>query len=331
MISEATKTKYRGPFLGTFFGMLYALICGLAFTTAESYSIAAIEFVSLAMLLVTPVSVGVITVFFGTAEQAANSYYRSYYPWLSLFGWALVSLVTAWETLICIVMLLPLYLPLATLGGALGGYIRRNYCNKTNQGFAASFAFLPFLMIPIESPFNTPTVTHTVTDTIIIDSSTENVWAALPDILNIKPEELSWTLSHFIGLPRPVSAQTPALELGALRELYWEKGVHFQERITEIIPGKKLAYDVLVDQESMKLAELDNHIVVGDKYFDIVSGQYDLETKDGVAVLSLSTTYRMTTKINWYGKVLANFVLDDFHTAVLELLKKRLEEPNAVS
>ncbi len=33
----------------------------------------------------------------------------------------------------------------------------------------------------------------------------------------------------------------------------------------------------------------------------------------------------MTTKLNWYGKLWANFVLDDFHNSVLHMIKSRNE------
>ena len=154
----------------------------------------------------------------------------------------------------------------------------------------------------------------------------EKVWQEIPNIDNIQPEELSWNLSHFIGIPKPVSAITKKLEVGGLRELSWERGVHFQEKITELTANQKLAYQVIVDQESMSIAELDTHIVVGDKYFDVLSGSYELEFIDGITYLSLTTDYRMTSKINWYGSLWANYVLDDFHMSVLNLIKNRVEK-----
>lgn len=320
--------KYRGALIGFVIGAAYALVCGFLFTLGEKLSLEFIEFVSIAMLIATPVSVGVITVFFATREQASNKNYRRYYPWLSVFGWALISLIFAVETLICIIMLLPLYLPLSTLGGTIGGYIRRNYCDKANQSVTGCFAFLPFILIPFELPLAESTLNHTVTNSVIIEEKASAVWSTLPTIENIKPEELGWNLSHFIGLPKPVSAHTPQMSVGSMRDLRWEKGVHFQEEITEIKENRLLAYNVHVNQESMKIAELDTHIVVGDKYFDVISGSYSLSTVGNNTLLSLSTSYRMTTNINWYGKILANFVLDDFHDSVLQLIKQRAEKSN---
>jgi len=188
-----------------------------------------------------------------------------------VLGWAFISLALAVETLICIVMLLPIYLPLSTLGGAIGGYIRSNYCEKTNLGVTGCFTLLPFMVIPIELPLEEPTLNYTYTNSVLIEADKSHVWKTLPTLENIQPEELAWNLSHFIGLPKPVSAQTPHMNVGSMRDLRWEKGVHFQEEITEIKENRLLAYDVHVDQESMKIAGLDTHIVVGDKYFDVTS------------------------------------------------------------
>lgn len=318
--------KYRGSIAGFLGGTAYAVIFSYLFSIGEKYSINFLEFISIAMLVVSPISVGIITVLFLTKEQAVNKKFRTFHPWLPVLGWSVISIALAWETIICIVMLLPLYLPLSSFGGFLGGYIRRNYCEKTNKGVASCFAILPLLIAPIERPLESPTLFYSVSNTIKIQAPVDKVWAIIPNIDNIQSDELSWNISHFIGIPRPVSATTTDLKVGGLRELDWERGVHFQEKITELTINKKLAYQVIVDQESMSIAELDTHIVVGDKYFDVLSGSYELQFIDGVTYLSLTTDYRMTSKVNWYGSLWANYVLDDFHDSVLNLIKNRVEK-----
>lgn len=47
---------------------------------------------------------------------------------------------------------------------------------------------------------------------------------------------------------------------------------------------------------------------------------------DGLTYLSLTTNYRMTSKVNRYGSLWANYVLDDFHSSVLNLIKNRVEK-----
>lgn len=315
----------RGSIAGFLGGTIYAIIFSYLFSIGEKYSINFLEFVSIAMLVISPISVGIVTVLFLTKEQASNKKIRTFHPWLPVIGWSIISVLLAWETIICIVMLLPLYLPLSSFGGFIGGYVRKNYCEKTNGGVASCFAILPLIIAPIERPLESPTLFYSSINTIAINAPLDQVWAGIPNIDNIKSDELSWNISHFIGIPKPLSATTTALKVGGLRELRWERGVHFQEKITELEVNKKLAYQVIVDQESMSIAELDTHIVVGDKYFDVQSGSYDLKFIGGVTYLSLTTNYRITSKVNWYGSLWANYVLDDFHSSVLTLIKNRVE------
>jgi len=78
----------------------------------------------------------------------------------------------------------------------------------------------------------------------------------------------------------------------------------------------------------LKIAELDTHITVGDQFLNVKSGYYYLSEYQGQTYLSLTTSYKMTTKLNWYGKFWANFVLDNFHSSVLHMIKLRNEKEN---
>lgn len=317
--------KYRGAIAGFIWGTLFFLLVAYIATLGNKYSLDALQFISLGMLIVAPISVGIVTIYFSTIEQAKNKNYRRYYPLLPVLAWSLISLVFVWETIICIIMLLPLYIPLSILGGVIGAYFKRRFNKKVNQGVVSCFAIIPILIMPLEASWPVSTIRHSVKDSIQINVPVNIVWDSLANIENIKPEELPWNASHFIGLPKPQAAITKSFKIGGYREIYWEKGVHFEEKITKIIPNKLISYNVVVDQKSMEIAELDTHITVGDQYFDIESGSYVLTEYKGVTSLSLTTTYRMTTKLNWYGKLLANFVLDDFHNSVLSLIKDRNE------
>jgi hypothetical protein len=74
------------------------------------------------------------------------------------------------------------------------------------------------------------------------------------------------------------------------------------------------------------LRRLDTHVVIGDRHFDVERGEYDLrEIAPGTTELSLSTTYRISTRVNGYGNFWAQRTLDDFHTVVLGLIKRRAE------
>lgn len=316
---------FRAQFIGFTAGAAYALTCAYLFSIGEHSSIQLLEFVSFAMIVGTPIAVGVVTVFFGTDEQLDSALFVRYGPWLSVLGWSALSLALAWETIICVAMLLPVYMPLATVGGLIGAYIRKNYCNKTNLSATACIAVLPLALGIVEFQFDSPTARHTVSTRIQVDRPAATVWAALPNVRDIDANELPWTLSHALGIPRPKSATTEIFTIGGVREIVWEKGVQFEEKITEIEEYRRFAYDVLADEQSMSIAGLDTHVVVGGDYFEVESGEYSLQGDGPTTTLVLTTSYRITSNLNWYGAFWANFVLNDFHTAVLTMLRDRME------
>jgi ABC-type molybdate transport system permease subunit len=87
--------KYRGSIAGFFGGTAYAVIFSYLFSIGEKYSINFLEFISIAMLVVSPISVGIITVLFLTKEQAVNKKFRTYHPWLPVLGWSVISIALA--------------------------------------------------------------------------------------------------------------------------------------------------------------------------------------------------------------------------------------------
>jgi hypothetical protein len=88
--------------------------------------------------------------------------------------------------------------------------------------------------------------------------------------------------------------------------------------------------DVTPAARALKI--LDMHIVIGDQYFDVTEGRYMLRSiENGDTIVTLSTTYRMSTRVNFYGRLWANFVLNDFHQVVLEIIGKRAEHDLGVS
>ena len=317
--------RLRAQLIGFTAGVIYALTCAFLFTVGERSSTALLEFVSLAMIVGTPLAVGVVTVCFASPQQAENRNFKLFGSWLSVIGWSAISIGLAWETLICVVMLLPVYLPLATIGSLIGAYVRANYCNKTNFGVTACFAVLPLLVGLIEFQVESPTKRHSVSSQIRIAAPTQAVWDVLPNIDSIQDRELPWTLSRALGIPKPRSASTESLSLGGVRQIVWDKGVQFEETITGLEQNRRLAYDVLADEQSMKIAGLDTHVVVGGEYFEVESGEYSLEADGDGTVLTLMTSYRIASNLNWYGSLWADYVLDDFHYSVLRVIHDRVE------
>jgi len=70
----------------------------------------------------------------------------------------------------------------------------------------------------------------------------------------------------------------------------------------------------------------DQHILKGN-YFTFVDATYELtDLKNGQVKLTLSSSYQLTSKINFYGKFWGNLILSDFQDRLLDVIESRCEK-----
>lgn len=285
-------------------------------------------FVSVTGIFGSPLVTGAVCVGLSSPAQRSSMAYRCMAPWLSIAMHYTVFALIQWETVICLIMLAPVTLALSSCGGLLAGWIadRLRARRHLRQGMVGCFALLPLAVGLGESAVPVPELVHTVSNRIVISAPPAAVWQGLLNVPDIRREELSWSFSHAIGLPRPRAAGLSGTGVGAVRDLYWDDGIHFREYVTAWEPSQRLGYRVDVSPAREALRRLDTHVVIGDHYFDLLRGEYVMrDLGDGRTELSLSSTYRMRTMVNTYGRWWADRTLDDFHTVVLRLLKQRIE------
>ena len=90
--------------------------------------------------------------------------------------------------------------------------------------------------------------------------------------------------------------------------------------------GIEFTYDIKVDPKSIPPTTLDEHVMIGGRYFDVIEGGYKVESiGPRKSLVTLNCKYRVTTSLNFYSKLWADFVLNDFNETVLEVIKKRSE------
>ena len=81
-----------------------------------------------------------------------------------------------------------------------------------------------------------------------------------------------------------------------------------------------------MDPNSIPPSTLDEHVMIGGRYFDVIEGGYKIKnTGFNTNLLTLSCTYRITTNLNFYSKWWADLILEDFNEMILEVIKKRSE------
>ena len=177
-------------------------------------------------------------------------------------------------------------------------------------------------------------ILHTVTTTgeavridLLNTRKAALVFRAINNIQNIKDNEIIDSPIFTMGFPKPVSGMTENTENGLIRQIYWQRGVHFQEKVIHSTAPNLLSWTYVFDKNSFPKGSLDDHVEIGGQYFDLLTTDYRLEAvSPNQTKLILTIDYRLTTEINWYAKPWADYVLNEFSDVVLNVYKHRLEK-----
>lgn len=312
-------SRIRTLLIGLTAGVAYAFLAMLIVTANR-------ENVSIAYIFVLPLILGAIPVLFSTKEQLKS--YKTYLllPWGIVMTFFFLSFVSGFEGMICLIVIVAPFLLLGTLGAFIFRLIKLR--NEGNGTKLYASLLIPFLALAIESNFQATDQYHTVRTTIEIDADKHKVWENVKNVTNIKHAEISTHFIHLIGIPKPLNGQLDKNAVGGIRHITWEKGIKFEEKIKTWEEGNGFSYDINVDPKSIPPTTLDEHVMIGGKYFDVVEGSYKIDKISNTKnLVTLTCKYRVTTSLNLYSKLWADFILDDFNEMILEVIKKRSETP----
>jgi len=327
METSARASRSRSPrWIG--FGLGIAYGCALRFLATAEFleAVTAPEVVSFTFIFLVPAAIGGTTVALGSASQRASYVFRLFAPWVAVLGTYLVFLVTATETIVCLVMLFPASAIASSLGGLIAGWVRSALSVRSSTTLSC-FVLLPFAIYPLERLAPVSTTYRTVETRLVVHAPRERVWNSLTSVEDIRDDELQWSFSHAIGIPKPRAALLSSPGMGGVRDIYWDQGIHFVERIDSWNEKEGFTYKVDATPAAHALKVLDTHVVIGDRYFDVLAGGYALQAlPDGETLLTLRTTYRISSRVNFYGLLWADFVLDDFHNVVMKVVGSRAEK-----
>jgi hypothetical protein len=113
------------PFIiGIILGVVYGLIARLLIEFNDN---GFLKTMTIGFLFVTPAIIGAITVYFGTEKQRKSAGFQIMMPWVSIFAFLLVTMITLLEATACVVMLLPACLLSGSIGGVIMGSINKKY------------------------------------------------------------------------------------------------------------------------------------------------------------------------------------------------------------
>jgi uncharacterized membrane protein HdeD (DUF308 family) len=308
-------SRIRTFLIGLIAGVLYALFAMVIMTSVH-------ENVSISFIFVLPITLGVIPVLFSTKEQLNAYWVYLILPSAIVVTFALLSILLRLDGIICFIIIIGPFLLL----GSLSAFFFQLLTSKKSKTPLYPMLILPFLMLSVESTFKTSDQFYIVKNSIEINAERNKVWENTKNVKNIQPSEISTHFVHVIGVPKPLNGAIDKEEIGGVREILWEKGIQFEEIIKSWDAGKSFTYDINVNPKSIPPTTLDEHVMIGGRYFDVLEGGYQL---DSIAPrkmrLTLNCRYRVTTNLNWYSKWWADYILGDFNETILEIIKGRSE------
>lgn len=297
--------------------MLCFLFTGL---TARKFDL----MLSFAFLVFNPICMGAICQYV-LNMQTVNSLSNLFKQQLIFFvGVLIVSVVVLREGTICVIMASPLIYGALVAGAAIMRAICIYLWKPTVKVY--SLAMLPLLALFI-IPHHAEDLSGTTKRELIIQAPQAEVFRAINNIQNIKDEEIIDSPIFTMGFPKPMSGMTENTDDGLVRQIYWQRGIHFQEKVIHSTAPNLLSWTYLFDQNSFPKGSLDDHVEIGGQYFDLLTTDYRLEAISPTQTkLILTIDYRLTTEINWYAKPWADYVLNEFSDVVLNVYKHRLEK-----
>ncbi len=232
------------------------------------------------------------------------------------------------EGIICVIMALPLVLPMTVVGGVIGFAVAHSVRSKRTRGMLC-IAILPvWCMGLIAEPSLKPELPlRAVTTSVLIRADQQQVWDTVvrfPDITTEPDGVFRW------GIAYPVSAELEGQGVGAIRRCSFSTG-DFVEPITVWDEPNLLAFDVVENPLPMRewsfYGPIDTPHLHG--IFESTRGQFKLiPAQDGWVELQGTTWYTQDLWPNAYWGFLADEIIHRIHLRVLNHIKEVVEGGN---
>lgn len=302
------------------YAMLVRIIFGMKLETWDDF----FSVMSTTFLFILPTIVGALTVYLSSYEKTKSVVYRIFTPWIPIFLFLILTLAFAIEGWACWIMILPVFLLTASIGGIFGGYLKTK--RKNDRLNISILVLIPFLIGSIESLIETIPGTYKAYTYIDINAPIEKIWDNVTRVKEIPVDQDKGYLTRMLGFPRPVKAELNFEGVGAYREAIFTKGLVFHETVTEYKNNEKMVFTIKAYPHEIPSTTLDEHVVIGGDYFDVLNGTYELEKlPNGLNRLHLYSHFKMNTTFNFYAGWWGKWIMKDIQNNILQVEKKRSE------
>jgi uncharacterized protein YndB with AHSA1/START domain len=332
-MSESRFSLRKQMHLGVGLGILYGLFCRVLFHGADEWvrqafgrtGVALLGIMSISFLFLVPAALGFIVIWF---ERGERRWARMLFgPWISAVIMTLCTVALQLEGWICVIMALPVILFMASLGGVVAGFARPKV--QTDGGrrlCVAAVALLPFVAGPLESLRARSNELRTVACSIDIAATPAQVWRQIRSVPRITEAEHTFSWHHRVGFPRPTEAVLEGTGVGSVRYARFEGDLLFVEKVTEWDENRRLSFSIKADTANIPPTTLDEHVIIGGPYFDVLHGTYWIEPLGPDRVrLHLASDQRLATGFNAYAAWWTEWVMADLQDYILRIVKARAE------
>ena len=238
---------------------------------------------------------------------------------------ALMIVGIAIEGVICILMAMPLAIPLTVIGGFAGRALANRTSNRRLQ-------WAPLFLMPAVfglSQVHQPPL-RSVHSAIVIHAPQSQVWKTVVDQPALPPPR-EWGFRAGVGYP--IRIELPEARIGAVRRCQFSTGLVL-ERIDGLEPGRRLHFTIF--QQGPLMRELSpyniqpRHLDAG--YVRSVAGEFILTPlANGTTLLETTSWYSSTYAPAAYWAVLTEGIIHDIHGRVLQAIRITAESSRSTA
>jgi hypothetical protein len=295
-------------------GSVIALVAGVAGTRMHPASY------GWWLFIVTPFAMGVFTSYvYNRGATTSRPETVSHLVATLLLSGALM-IAMGIEGVICLVLALPLVLPLTMAGGAVG---KRAALMAVRRPASSMFMLLALPLTGTTEPSTGHTL-HEVQTSVVIDARPDDVWPHVVAFSELPPPT-EWIFRA--GVAYPIRARIDGQGVGAVRYCVFSTG-SFVEPITRWEPGRRLSFDVAEAPASMRelspYRDLSPPHLHG--YLRPKRGEFRfVDLGDGRTRLEGSTWYEIEMAPEMYWQVFSDALIHRIHRRVLDHIKHEAE------
>jgi len=303
--------------------VVFALISRALFSLAELNDFFVL--MNTGFIFFVPFALGALTINLSPIEKVKSRAYRLCMPWLPIFIFFVVTTLLNIEGWACWIMIMPVFLIAASIGGEVAGFFKIEK-HKNEKMYISFILLLPLFISPIEQHIAKIPGRYKADTHIDIHASKEQIWKNVTRVREISESQDKGWFTRFLGFPRPIKAELNFEGKGAFRKAIFDKGLIFDETVTDYEHQKKMSFTIKANPYDIPSTTMDEHIVVGGDYFDVLNGTYELEPlNDNTYRLHLYSHFKLTTSFNFYASWWAGWIMEDIQNNILQIVKQRAE------